>query len=176
MKAFAKRQRPPASPQVARKVMPGRGVRSDGALEEQAQRAADQALRGVLTPGVLTAAPTAHVDLPDSPGQALPDELRRAAESAFRADLSAVRVHRDPVAASAVAREGAHAFTAGRDIYFAETEWRPTTVAGRALVYHELAHVLQQTSTDETPGRLRAQPRSGLGNPQAQSRRGGRNG
>lgn len=39
---------------------------------------------------------------------------------AERATARAMRVHRDPVAASAAAHKDARAFTAGRDVYFAE--------------------------------------------------------
>jgi hypothetical protein len=38
----------------------------------------------------------------------------------------------------------ARAFTVGRDIFFGSGEYRPETADGRALLTHELAHVVQQ--------------------------------
>ncbi len=74
------------------------------------------------------------------PGAALPPEVRLHMESAFGADFSSVRVHVGPQAE----RIGAIAFTSGADIYFAPGRYQPETPAGRRLLGHELAHVVQQ--------------------------------
>ena len=71
---------------------------------------------------------------------ALPYSVRRDFERFFRADLSSVRVHIDGRAAIA----GARAFACGSDLHFAPGEYHPGTATGRALLAHELAHVLQQ--------------------------------
>ena len=76
-----------------------------------------------------------------SHGSALGPPIRRRMESAFGADFSNVRVHRD----SAIApRIQASAFTLGEDIHFAPGHFQPEPASNDRLVAHELAHVLQQ--------------------------------
>lgn len=70
----------------------------------------------------------------------LPTTVLRRMEQFFDADLSAVRVHVGPQAASV----GALAFTAGTDIYFAPGQYNPLSRDGLALLGHELTHVVQQ--------------------------------
>src|SRR5437763_1728429 len=41
----------------------------------------------------------------------------------------------------------ARAYTMGRDIVFGRGQYRPDTAAGRHLLAHELAHVVQHAST-----------------------------
>jgi hypothetical protein len=136
----------PPRADLQRKTAPERRRSTDRSLEQQAEQAAELGIRGnVNVARMLTPAPTAHVDLPLSPGAALPGEVREDLEHGFGADLGEVRIHTDPVAAGMVEREGARAFTAGRDIYFAQGAWDPASGEGRKLLYHEIAHVLQQT-------------------------------
>ena len=60
----------------------------------------------------------------------------------FGADLLAdVRLHPDSPAPEQV---GALAYTQGTDIHFAPGQFKPDTGAGRQLIGHELAHVVQQ--------------------------------
>jgi hypothetical protein len=50
---------------------------------------------------------------------------------------------------------GAHAYAVGRDVVFGERQFSPRSGAGRKLLAHELAHVVQQTAPPNTPnGRL----------------------
>lgn len=78
-------------------------------------------------------------------GRPLPRSVRARMEGALGFDLGAVRVHDDAHAASLSARLGAHAFTQGRDIFFASDRFRPGTREGDHLLAHELTHVLQQS-------------------------------
>ncbi|MET0340070.1 MAG: DUF4157 domain-containing protein [Polyangiales bacterium] len=71
----------------------------------------------------------------------VPRPLRTQMESHFDADFSQVRLH--PESARAVAL-GADAFTEGSDIYLAPGHFRPEAQEGRALLGHELTHVVQQ--------------------------------
>ena len=75
-----------------------------------------------------------------SAGRRLPDNMRSSMERAFGTDLHDVRLHEGP-AASAV---GALAYTQGTDIHFGPGEYQPHTPYGRALIGHELTHVVQQ--------------------------------
>lgn len=78
-----------------------------------------------------------------SPGRPLPAGERAFMERRFGHDFSAVRIHDDATAADAARAVSANAFTVGRDIAFAEEQYRPGSDAGRRLLAHELAHVVQ---------------------------------
>jgi hypothetical protein len=132
-------------------------------LEAQANHVAGMAARGQRDLGRnLTPAPAAAVVVP-SRGMPLPATQRSWLEPAFGADLAAVRVHDDAEAATAARAEHAHAFTAGRDIYFGEGCYEPHGEAGRHLLAHEVAHVLQQTGSTDSARRLRATDAEGAG-------------
>jgi Domain of unknown function (DUF4157) len=77
-------------------------------------------------------------------GMPLPAGLRAEAESRFGADFGQVRVHDNPAAHRLARQQSAQAFTIGSDIVFHEDHYRPASQAGRRLLAHELAHVLQQ--------------------------------
>lgn len=83
-------------------------------------------------------------------GQPLPDGLRREHEQRSGADLSDVRVHTSSTTAGLAHGMHARAFTSGADVYLAPGEYRPGSVAGQALLAHELSHVVEQ-STRGTP-------------------------
>ena len=153
---------------VARKPAAGKRPRAmDRSLERQAEEATQAALHGqVNVARMLTPAPAAKAELPASTGQPLPTELRVEAERAFGADLGAVRVHADAAAGHAAATLEARAFTAGRSVFFAEGQYQPGTDNGRQLVYHELAHVLQQTGRRLSTTEVVATDREGSGPPQ----------
>ncbi len=69
--------------------------------------------------------------------------VRAPFEAGFDRTFRSVRIHTDPSAERAAADLSAHAFTVGRDIYFARGTYRPDTGEGRRLLAHELAHVVQ---------------------------------
>jgi peptidoglycan hydrolase-like protein with peptidoglycan-binding domain len=79
-------------------------------------------------------------------GERLPDANRAHMESALGADLSGVRIHRDPDAAHAAHDISARAFTVGQDIYFGAGQYDPGTKQGNRLLAHELTHTVQQGS------------------------------
>jgi hypothetical protein len=155
-------QRKAAAAKVAH--VPANHVQADGALERQADEAAERAIRGERNVGrILTPATTGSVDLPRSRCDSLPEPVRIEAENAFGAELSAIRIHHDPLAGAAARGEGAQAFTAGRDVYFAEGKWDPRGDAGKRLLYHEVAHVLQQTGRRQSPTLVQATDQTGGG-------------
>jgi Zn-dependent peptidase ImmA (M78 family) len=81
-----------------------------------------------------------------SPGQPLQGPVRSFMEGRFDYDFSRVRVHTDAGAAESAHRLAARAYTSGSHIVFAEGQYAPETSAGRGLLGHELAHVVQQGS------------------------------
>lgn len=77
-------------------------------------------------------------------GQPLEPNMRKQMEQAFGADFGEVRIHDDPTASEKASELSAEAFTHGDDIYLADSASSPATVAGKRLLAHELAHVVQQ--------------------------------
>ncbi|MBI3900065.1 MAG: DUF4157 domain-containing protein [Gammaproteobacteria bacterium] len=65
------------------------------------------------------------------------------------ADLSAVRVHTDPLAAQSAQVLGARAYTLGNHIVFASGQYAPASSSGQRMLLHELAHVAQQSRTGD---------------------------
>lgn len=61
--------------------------------------------------------------------------------SAFGADFSNVNIHENSSKASSV---GALAYTQGNDVHFAPGQFQPESKAGKELIGHEFAHVVQQ--------------------------------
>lgn len=83
----------------------------------------------------------------DGRGVALPDATRGMFERRLGQDFSRVRIHADTAANTAAGQVAARAFTAGRHIVFAAGQYAPHAAAGRHLLAHELAHVVQQSAS-----------------------------
>lgn len=81
------------------------------------------------------------------PGAALPATAAPLL-AAFGEGFADVRVHTGPEAARFAAHHDALAVTVGQDIAFASGAYEPGTIAGDALLAHELAHVQQQRGGD----------------------------
>ncbi len=79
-----------------------------------------------------------------SDGQPLDGASKAFFEPRFGHDFSSVRVHTGQEAATAAADVSSQAFTLGRHIVFGDGEFAPDRAAGRRLLSHELAHVIQQ--------------------------------
>jgi Domain of unknown function (DUF4157) len=147
----------------------------DDPMEQQADRIAEQVMRmpdadARLTPAPLQVhrkcaaceeeerlqakpatnlaageAPASVHGVISSPGQALDTPTRSFFEPRFGRDMSAVRIHTDPPAAATARAIGAQAYTVGSHIAFAQDYYQPHSPAGRQLIAHELAHVMQQS-------------------------------
>ncbi|HJZ82353.1 MAG TPA: DUF4157 domain-containing protein, partial [Pyrinomonadaceae bacterium] len=76
----------------------------------------------------------------------LPENTRALMEDHFGADFGNVRIHSDENANRLADSFGANALTKGEDIYFNRGRYDPASNAGRGLLAHELAHVVQQKS------------------------------
>ena len=84
-------------------------------------------------------------------GRPLDADVRREMASLLGHDFGRVRVHNDATAAAAAHRLNAAAYTVGYDIVFGAAARRRDTPEGRALLAHELAHVVQQTRGGPRP-------------------------
>lgn len=85
-----------------------------------------------------------------SAGSPLQPLLRTELEGQLGADFSAVRVHTDATAAASAVAVDAQAYTLGSDIVFGAGRFEPGSQAGRRLLTHELAHVVQQPVADRS--------------------------
>ena len=66
-------------------------------------------------------------------------------ERSFGYDFSQVRIHTDETSAGIARILNARAFTLGSNVFFHAGQYEPASSAGRALLAHELAHVVQQS-------------------------------
>lgn len=113
-------------------------------------------LVGVNDFGEMMPPPFVHKVIPSS-GQPLDPTTREFMEPRFGHDFSLVRVHTDARAAELARSLRAEAYTVGRDIVFGLGRYQPTSVQGRHLLGHELAHVVQQgIGRTVTPAEVKA--------------------
>lgn len=70
----------------------------------------------------------------------LPKTMRAEMEKAFDADFSKIKVMQSHLPTL----NGSDAYTKGNEIHFAPGKFDPHSDAGRELIGHELAHVVQQ--------------------------------
>jgi hypothetical protein len=99
------------------------------------------------------ALPTVEATL-SAHGEPLESDVRQRMEHGFGYDFSRVRVYDDARAAQSADALNAHAYTVGERVAFARGAYDPRTEDGRALLAHELAHVVQQGMgwTQTAPG------------------------
>lgn len=78
-------------------------------------------------------------------GQPLADTIRQPMEQAFGTDFSGVKIHTDSIADNLSQSIQARAFTTGKNIFFKQGEYNPSSKQGQELLAHELTHVIQQS-------------------------------
>ena len=144
---------------------------SDDPLEQEADRAAAQVLGGPGKASVQTSsvphlsrvasgsaaasvAPASVSRTLQAAGEPLPGATRSFFEPRFGHDFAQVRVHRDNAAANSARDVAAHAYTVGQHVVFAQGRYAPDSPAGRTLLAHELAHVVQQSGSALGGGRV----------------------
>jgi len=135
-----------ASPQLQRDAEPQRPARREHPLLEAQRVYGNRAVRRALGAegGVLSPALEWRIDRARGGGQGLAHDVRLRMERGLDADFSAVRMHADAEADSLNRAVNAHAFTVGNDVFFRHGAFDPGSSAGRELLAHELAHVVQQ--------------------------------
>ena len=82
-------------------------------------------------------------------GDPLSPEVRAKMERSFQADFGGVRIHTDQDSVKMNRAVGAKAFTTGKDIFFNQGRFDPSTQRGRLLLAHELTHTVQQGAVKE---------------------------
>ncbi|MGA7413492.1 MAG: DUF4157 domain-containing protein, partial [Bryobacteraceae bacterium] len=138
---------------------------SNSPVEGRARQMIGATLRrertGAAASGVVSqqrAAPAIVHDVLNAPGQPLKPETRALYESRFGFDFSGVRVHADAEAAESASVLNARAYTVGRHLVFANRQYAPEANAGKWLLAHELAHVVQQNAAVEIANPTGAPP------------------
>jgi Domain of unknown function (DUF4157) len=97
-----------------------------------------------LTPHASDVPPIVR-DILRSTGQPLDDATRAFMEPRFGHDFSKVRVHTGERAADSAQAVNTLAYTVGSDVVFGAGQYSPASPAGKSLLAHELAHVVQQS-------------------------------
>jgi hypothetical protein len=107
--------------------------------------------RRATNPVGYSSAPSIVHDVLRSPGHPLDTNTRAFVEPRFGHDFSRVRVHADAEAADSARAVNALAYTVGHHVVFGSGQYAPWSSAGRRLLAHELAHVVQQGGSATTP-------------------------
>ena len=108
----------------------------------------------------MNAPPIVHEVLRSS-GQRLDTATRAIFEPRFGRGFGDVRVHTDSTAAKSATAVNALAYTAGKNIVFAEGRYAPHSPAGQRLLAHELVHTVQQRNgvlSSQTPSCIQCAP------------------
>ena len=113
--------------------------------EEKGQLLQTKPLGTLKASPTLGEAPPIVHDVLRSPGRPLDASTRSFYERIFGRDMRSVRIHADRASAAAAHSLNARAFTVGTDVVFEANEFAPGSQVGKALLAHELTHVLQQS-------------------------------
>jgi hypothetical protein len=93
------------------------------------------------------AAPASVEQVLATPGTPLDARLGTEMGQRFGHDFARVRVHAGDAAARSAQDVNALAYTVGHHVVFGAQMYQPATTAGRRLIAHELAHVVQQSGS-----------------------------
>ncbi len=142
-------------------------------LEKEADRMADRVLRAPDVSGAEKAGSGAEkagsgAGVPSPSGGALDPSTRAWFEPRFGYDFSRVRIRGDQESAASARSLGAIAYTAGPEIAFDPAHYQPGSAAGKRLLAHELAHVVQQGHATPLEGRGAIRPTAGRVGPRIQ--------
>jgi hypothetical protein len=128
---------------LRRKCACGGSGGAEGECEECKEK--ETLRRRAASPATPTVVPPIVHDALRSSGQSLAPETRAFFEPRFGHDFSGVRIHTGAYAAESARAVNALAYTVGREIVFGQDQHAPSTLAGRRLLAHELAHVALQS-------------------------------
>nr|HMT28431.1 DUF4157 domain-containing protein [Bacteroidia bacterium] len=140
------------TPAVSAKPKPvtgiiGSSVQKKFPAKEKEKKDEKKVMRKELVPGKAVAPSVdlnSKLETTKGGGAPLPSSTRGFMEHAFSTDFSGVKIHTDARAAEMCRQLDARAFTYGSDIYFNSGQYSPEQPAGKRLLAHELAHVVQQ--------------------------------
>ena len=125
----------------------GCGGSCGSCADEEKKKKIQRRALGDTTPEI----PKSVESILGSPGRPLDAGTRASMESRFGRSFADVRVHTDSHAAASARAIDAAAYTSGTHVVFGAGRFEPQTLAGRRLLAHELAHVVQQRSGTALP-------------------------
>ncbi|MGE5217815.1 MAG: DUF4157 domain-containing protein [Chloroflexota bacterium] len=106
------------------------------------------------TPGTsLETVPPVVNEVLNAPGRPLDGATQKFFAIRLGHDFSHVRIHTDARAAESARKVNALAYTVGDNVVFGAGQYAPHSTAGQRLLAHELAHVVQQSSSTNRPGK-----------------------
>lgn len=88
-------------------------------------------------------------------GAPLQPELSEQMAQRFGTRFDSVRIHNDPKADQLSRQLQARAFTIGSNIFFRQGAFAPSSPQGKQTLVHELSHVVQQSGSAASSGRLK---------------------
>lgn len=100
-----------------------------------------------LAGGAVDAPTERRISASQGRGARLDSDVADRMGRAFGRDFSGVQVHDDGEAHALNRQLSSTAFTLGNDVYFSRGAYRPGDASGDHLIAHELAHVVQQSSS-----------------------------
>ena len=120
----------------------------------------DEQVSRLPTPGAPTpaVAPPQVREVIGGAGRPLDAAVRARFEPRFGHDFGAVRIHDDRAADASALAVAARAYTVGPHVVFRTGGYAPDTTAGRRVLAHELAHVVQQRGATRGSGPLAVAP------------------
>jgi hypothetical protein len=104
-----------------------------------------------IPPGI-----AARIHSAQNGGYPVDTKLQRQVEASTGEDFKDVRIHTDAEADVLNRDLGALAFTIGRDVFFRAGCYKPNQKEGQRLIAHELTHVVQQSSLEQSTGMVQA--------------------
>jgi hypothetical protein len=134
---------PALAPRLQRKCACGGASSPTGECEECRRKRLQRKLAPSSSRAGNHVPPSVHRVLAE-PGTSLDATIRAQMEQRFGFEFSGVRVHADAEAARSAQEVHAQAYTVGRHVVFASGRYAPQSFEGRALLAHELTHVVQQ--------------------------------
>jgi hypothetical protein len=140
-------------------LKPAAEVSPSDDLEKKKKEEGTPVMRKAAHPGPGHQAPAVVDDVLSAGGSPLDPATRAEMEARFGHDFSHVRIHTDSRASRSADAIDAEAYTAGGDVVFGFGRFQPHSHAGRALLAHELAHVVQQTDPAVAGGGIQRKPK-----------------
>ena len=145
MKPMIQRLEMAEDDELQMKPMPQRSAMPPGVKLQMKSASSEGVVEGNASPDL-----EAGIQRARGHGQALSPTLQMQMGQAMGADFSGVRVHTDTQSDQLNRSIQAKAFTTGKDIFFREGAYNPSSHSGQELLAHELTHVVQQTGTQSS--------------------------
>jgi Domain of unknown function (DUF4157) len=143
--------------------LPSNAKRVDGMLQLKNTKYAEEDSVAIQRKSSLPATffsaakPTSFIQSVDSGGTTLPTSSQHFFKARIGHDFSNVKIHTGNEAEASANDINARAYTIGENIVFNTNEYNPNSFAGKKLLAHELAHVMQHKQGSVASGFIQPQ-------------------